>query len=336
MNEAGGGTIEGSKKRKSATGWRRLPALVGLGLALVLVLRLGPAQIAGELLSVGPGFLLMPAAYGVGQMVRAFGLSVLLAPGQRPGAAASIASRFAASSLNDLLPLFGVGGDASRLLWFPARLRPAVLPALVLDRILLIVSDGIFVVAVTIAALASAALPRRLELDAAVAIAAMLAVGSGLLWIARRRGLAVPALKLLALGGFRSVSGKLGQAREVDAAVRETLSQRPNRTVANLLIQLASRLLLAAETWLGLALLHVEVSALGALIIAAVPMAVSVTFTFVPSQVGAQEGAMALVFAALHLHPSTGIALSLLFRIRLIIVLPLGFLFLSRAPRHGA
>jgi hypothetical protein len=88
------------------------------------------------------------------------------------------------------------------------------------------------------------------------------------------------------------------------------------------------------ETWVGLALLHVEVDVLSALIIAAVPMAVSVAFFFVPSQLGAQEASLALAFALLHLDPALGLALSMLQRMRQLVFAPLGVFLLATAPRR--
>jgi hypothetical protein len=307
---------------------------LGLGLLVFLVFRLGASRIAEALISVGPGFALVLAIYGAGLSLSAFGLSALLDPADRPSPASSLASRFAATSLNDLLPVFGVGGEASRALWFSPSRRFAVVHALILDRVLLVVADALFVAAVALAVLLGLTIPARLMWQAAATLAAMLGLGAALIWFTLRHGVAVPAAKLLALGKIRGAGKWLDQAREVDASVREVWQQHPRRAMHDLLIQLGSRLLLCLETWVGLALLHVEVDVLSALIIAAVPMAVSVAFFFVPSQLGAQEASLALAFALLHLDPALGLALSMLQRMRQLVFAPLGIFLLATAPRR--
>lgn len=332
--EPAGGAIEARVGRRWASPWRLALVPLGLGLLLFLVFRLGASRIAEALISVGPGFALVLAIYGAGLSLSAFGLPALLDPADRPSLAASLASRFAATSLNDLLPVLGVGGEASRALWFSPKRRFAVVHALILDRILLIVSDALFVAAVALAALVGLTVPARLMWHAAATFAAMLGLGAALIWFTLRHGVAVPAAKLLALGKMRGAGKWLEQARGIDASVREVWQQHPRRAMHNLLIQLGSRLLLCLETWVGLALLHVELDVLSALIIAAVPMAVSVAFFFVPSQLGAQEASLALAFALLHLDPALGLALSMLQRMRQLVFAPLGVFLLTTAPRR--
>jgi hypothetical protein len=277
----------------------------------------------------------MPLVYGASLGLRAFALNSLLDPEIRPSAFGTVANRFAATAINDSIPILGVGGEPTRLLWFPPGKRAAVVPALILDRLLLVVSDAIFILAVAVTALLKLALPKKLEEDAFIVIAAALLIGGALVWVSACRGLATPFIKVLSYTKIHAFASRLDQAREVDAAIRSYWSRHQRRMAINLVIQMAARLMVAGEVWVGLALLKVNAGILGALIIATVPMATSVLFPFIPNQLGVEEGAQVLVFAALHLNPGTGLSLTILQRLRQLIIVPTGYLLLSRAPRHG-
>jgi hypothetical protein len=68
------------------------------------------------------------------------------------------------------------------------------------------------------------------------------------------------------------------------------------------------------------------------LIFIAIPVALSVVGTFVPGQIGLQEGASALVAAALGIGPATGIALVFLQRLRQLVFVPLAGLLIALVP----
>ncbi|MGI5864987.1 MAG: lysylphosphatidylglycerol synthase domain-containing protein [Myxococcales bacterium] len=315
--------------------WRFLSLMAGVALLAWLIYDFGPKRLAAQMVKVGPAFFLMPAIFVVGMGVRAFGWWALLRHDDRPGFGATIYSRFAATSLNDVLPLMGVGGEPSRLLWLPPERRRAGTPVLILDRVLLIVADAIFVLVAATSAILGLALPSSLESETGLVIGAAIAIALALVLVTFKKGLAGPVMRLVASLGIKSAESRIARAEEMDATVRTVWREQPKRVLAALGFQLASRVLISAEVWIGLALLGVHEGALAALAISAVPVAVSVVFAFIPSQLGVQDAAMALVFVGLGLDPATGVALTLLQRVRQVIVLPVGFFLLSRAPRFG-
>ncbi|HCF61387.1 MAG TPA: hypothetical protein DFS52_25745 [Myxococcales bacterium] len=313
--------------------WRSLSLMAGMALLAWLIYDFGPKRLALEMVKVGPGFFLLPAIFVLGMGVRAFGWWALLHRDDRPGFGATVSSRLAATSLNDVLPLMGVGGEPSRLLWLPPSRRRAGTPVLILDRVLLIVADALFVLVAAASAILGLALPRSLESETGLVIGAAVALALALVLVTFKKGLAGPVMRLVASLGIKSAESKIARAEEMDATVRTVWRKQPKRVLAALGFQLASRVLISAEVWIGLALLGVHEGALAALAICAVPVAVSVVFAFIPSQLGVQDAAMALVFIGLGLDPATGVALTLLQRLRQIIILPVGFVLLSRAPR---
>ena len=324
--------------------WRWLSLGLGAALLAWLIIDFGPRKLARELFAVGPGFLFLPIVYGLGSAWRAFGWRSLLDPVARPSARATLESRFAASVLNETLPLMGVGGEPVRLLWLPRLSRRAGMSALILDRVLVIVADALYLFVVATVAFAGLAMPEALFRNAALALALAVAdrvwmldqavysvISPGLILVTFKRGLAVPVVRLVGLFGLRSAE-RLDKAREVDATVRSLWKRHPTRVLGALGIQVSARLIMSLEIWIGLFLLGARAGALDALIISAVPLAVSVAFAFVPSQLGVAAAAGALVFTALGLDPSLGVALSLLQNLRQLVLAPIGFVCLARAP----
>ena len=104
------------------------------------------------------------------------------------------------------------------------------------------------------------------------------------------------------------------------------------RIAGGFALHLCARLLLAAEIFAGLHILGAHVGPMETLIFIAIPIGLSVIGTFVPGQIGLQEGASALVAAALGIGPATGIALVFLQRLRQLVFVPLAGLLIALVP----
>src|SRR6187549_515086 len=104
--------------------------VVGLAAVVVGVKWTGVAAIHKALSQVGVNIAWMFVAYAAG---------------------ATLASRFAASGVNALLPFFGLG-EASRLLWLPRGERSPGLAALVVDRLLFLAAGTPILVVAALAA----------------------------------------------------------------------------------------------------------------------------------------------------------------------------------------
>src|SRR6185503_13351615 len=110
------------------------------------------------------------------------------------------------------------------------------------------------------------------------------------------------------------------------------LTGRRGPIAGGLALHVCARLLLAAEIYAGLQILGAHVGPLATIIFIAIPVALSVIGTFVPGQIGLQEGASALVAAALGIGPATGIALVFLQRLRQLVFVPLAGLLIALVP----
>jgi hypothetical protein len=286
-------------------------------LVLVLVRRVGPQTVLGAFTAVGPRLLWLVAAYSAGTALTALPWQFLLPHGLRPSLAATLASRFAASGLNAILPFSGAG-EVSRLLWLPASARPEGAAAMLLDRLAFGLSSVAMLCAGALAIWRRPGVPQQLTLavaGAAVVLLTLLALVS--LLVARGRGLGVFAR-------FAPISV------DIQDALRALLTKRLHFAAA-LAIHLVGRVLAALELYVALRALGQHVGPSEVAVFAAVPLALALVGAIIPGQIGLQEGAQAAVAAVLGLGAPVGLTVVLLQRARQLLFVPLtGALFALR------
>lgn len=319
---------------------RFLVGAVGVGLVAYLVARLGPAAIGAHLASAGWGFAWLVLAYAAGTAVTALPWHWLLPAPARPRLRDTVASRFAASGANAVLPLFAVGGEPSRLLWLPAERRGVGLAGIVVDRLLFAVASVLFLLAGTITVVQIAVLPRSyLVATAALALGA-LAIAAGAAWLAANRSLAARIHRLVQRFRDAPVAELTESAlgSEVDARLEDLLKRRRPRLGASVFVHLVGRALLGVEVYAGFVVIGAGVTPAEGLVLASVPVALAIAGSWIPSQIGVQEGGLAVVSALLGIDPAAGIAVVVLQRIRQAgtVAIGWGLIYRRAGRRDGA
>ena len=201
--------------------------------------------------------------------------------------------------------------------------------AIVVDRLIYLVAGALFLFAAAGSARSLGSLPPQLISGAVVVALAILAVSGGVALIAARGQLGRAWNRLLATFAPR-------RARAPGAwepSLREMLVGPRRTLLAGLSIHLVSRLLFALEIYAGLRLLGLPSGWRVTAIFAAVPIALSVAGTFIPGQLGLQEGVQALVAAALGFGPAAGLTLVLLQRVRQLLFVPLSGVLIAMVTR---
>lgn len=319
--------------------------VLGLAVVVVGVKWTGLDAIRAALSRVGVNIAWMFAAYAAGTVVAAFPWRRLFPRQERPSWGATITSRFAASGLNALVPFFGLG-ETARLLWLPRGDRSPGLAALVVDRLLFLAAGAPILIGAALAATRIPAVPKSYELvalvSAAVILAAVAGVAAGaahgrlagkLRWALLVFGVApIGAGAARGNGAAAGNNGAASNAERIDSGLRGIITGPRARIAAGFALHLVARLLLAAEIFAGLHILGAHVGPLETLIFIGIPIGLSVIGTFVPGQIGLQEGASALVAAALGIGPATGIALVFLQRLRQLVFVPLAGLLIALVP----
>ncbi len=306
--------------------------VLGLAVVIVGVKWTGVGAIRAALSRVGVNIAWMFAAYAAGTAIAAFPWRELFPVPARPSLGATLASRFAASGLNALVPFFGLG-EAARLLWVPRGERSPGLAALVVDRLLFLAAGAPILLAAALAATRVPSVPRSYEISVLIS-AAIILVAVAVVTVGATHGRLVGKLRwALLLFGMPPIGGSQnGGTDPIDRGLRGLLLGPRARIAGGFALHLCARMLLAAEIYAGLRILGADVGPLETLIFIAIPVGLSVIGTFVPGQIGLQEGASALVAAALGIGPATGIALVFLQRLRQLVFVPLAGLLLALVP----
>ena len=306
--------------------------IVGLACVVVGVKWTGIGAIRAALSQVGGNIAWMFVAYTAGTAVAAVPWRELLPLWLRPSWGATLTSRFAASGVNALLPFFGLG-EAARMLWLPRGQRTPGLAALVIDRLLFLAAGTPILVLAALVATRVPGVPRSYEIAALIS-AGVISIAVAAVAVGAARGRLVGKLRwALVMFGVPPTNGSNGDdVNPVDRELHALLTGPRAPIVRGFLLHTVARLLLALEIYAGLRILGAQVGPAGTLIFIAIPVGLSIIGTFVPGQIGLQEGACALVAAALGIGPATGIALVFLQRLRQLVFVPLAGLLIAVVP----
>lgn len=311
-------------------------AFLGAGVALFLLAlgRAGLPAIGAELRQIGPrvAWLLLP--YLAGTAISAWPWALLLAPRVRPRPLGVMAGRFVASSANAVLPFFGLAGEPLRLLWLEPGAKAEGVAAVVVDRALYNVSNGLLLLGGAALAFSGTRLPAVLPVGAAAAALGTLLVTALGLWVAVRAGIGRRLQAVLSrMLGSEYADRTFG--RTVDATVLVMLRSGGLRLALGTLTHVLGRSVILLEVYLALEFLELPCTMADATALAVVPIGLSLVFSSIPSQLGVQEGSQALVAAALGMSPSVGVTLVLLQRFRQLVFAALAPLLLHLARSRG-
>jgi putative membrane protein len=286
--------------------------------------------IAGMLLEARFAILPVLAAHLFVTFAAAEGWRVLLAPGVRPSAWIGFRLRLIKEGVNALLPVAQVGGDVVRAQLAVGRrlaLRTAVATGLV-DVFVSLACLALFIIAGLAAAASVMPDPRIDRLAQQLSLAA--AVVTLTLVAAERLGV----LKLLDRAAAGS-EGALGRLSGVGAEA-SALSRRPV-LLASLGWHLVSWSLGVVETRAALWALGIETSWANAFVLESLAQGARALGFAVPGALGIQEGGYLLICSAIGIEPDKAVALSLIRRLRELILgaVGLGLWRLGREPQPG-
>lgn len=293
-------------------------ALGALGLLAVVIHHLGPRAIATQLLAVGPGFAWILVLHGVAIAIAALPWHVLLPRAARPTIAQSVASRFVAAGANAVTPVVAFAGDLVRLFWLPRKAdRPHGVAAIVVDRLTYGAANVILVLAGALALIHLAELPpqyMRMTLTGVAILVVLVGLG------------AVLASRFRIVGRVHHLISRLRRKErdhqfgdDVDASVEDMLRRKPGALALAFALNVLFRVATSAQIVVAFHLLGVDLAWDQALVFCALPIVMAVAGFLVPSQIGVQEGAQALLAAHLGIAPTTAVAVVLLLRIRTLV-----------------
>ncbi len=288
-------------------------ALGGTILLLALVLRSSPAAIV-SIISGGALPLAAAAVYRVVPLsLYAVSWRLLIAPPNRPRWSTLLRLRWIGESVNALLPVAQVGGDAARarLLATQGAPGPVAAASMVADLGMGAASQVVFTAIGAIAFSVHGSLAGLSR--GIVVVCVVLAAGAGALVVVARVGVGRILRRLSMLRALHA------HAESVDRALADILARRADLSLA-FALHLLGWFAQVFETWLILRLIGAAVSVAGALAIESLALAARSAVFVVPGGVGVQEGALMLLAAPFGIDAPMALSLGLIKRMREVLV----------------
>lgn len=303
-----------------------LPALfLGLALAVGVVAWQGVGDVAKALNQAGFGLLWLVPSFLFPLFLSALAWAVLFPPGSRPALRQLGIASWIAVSINWLLPVAQIGGEVVRAAWLARRAEPAAVMAAttIVDKLLQAAAQAL-VALIGIALLLPLASGNDLVPGLLVFAALLLALVPLFLY-AQKKGVLL-RFAASAEGVFlrRAARASTLTARltGLDSALAETCAA-PRRLLLYTLLRLLSRLVIAVEVWLALALMGHPIGVLEAVMLECLVQSLRSAAFAVPGAYGVQEGGFILLGALIGLPAEVALSVSLAKRLReLLIGLP--------------
>lgn len=313
---------------------RRLHAaflVVGLGLLILLFSELDADAVADRLLEVGWLFAPAFAAYVLGLALTTMAWSETLEDGQ-VGFGSLFAYLWAGHAVNQVTPTATFGEVLKGSLLAGKVDSEEMVASLVIHNFLTFAVTSLFTMTGPLVALVVLDLPAGVLWGLAGA-ASVIGLALLIFYLLVRRGLAGRVAALLNWLPFVKLADPEkfeARAAEIDRRVRSFRKREPGSFLRAILYLLSVRLLQVLELWCYLLALLPDRSAAWLLVLALVSQTamrlVAWATSFVPFQIGTQEGGQTLFYELLGLNPLTGFALALLRRIRRVLGISIGWI----------
>ncbi|WP_454716852.1 flippase-like domain-containing protein [Caulobacter segnis] len=300
-------TVEAAKKPSALRGWL---LTIGVGLLAVMLATHGAGAVRELVAQVGWQVVIVILAHLPVTFLATISWEVLLPPDRRPPLSFLFRVRFIKEAVNALLPVAQVGGDVVRAK-LSARngltLAEATASCIV-DVLAGTVGLVMFVLTSLIVAMVTLHDPRLAQ--AGLALVGIIVAIVAAAYVAHRAGVG------RRLGQFSqrwtALAGRVGELGE---AFRVIGRQR-NNLFASWAWHLAAWIAGAFETYVSMWALGLNPTLLQALIVEGLAQTAKVVGFAIPGALGVQEGGYLLLGGALGLTPDQALALSLLRRLR--------------------
>lgn len=315
---------------------RIIGACIAVAILAVLVARIGVRAILDQLAAVGPGFFWIVLMHVVAIAVVAIPWTLLLPAAARPSLPYAVASRFASTGANAVLPLFGFAGDLVRLWWLRRADHAAGVAGLVVDRLVYGAGNALLLGAAIVAVVNTAALPASYLTAAIVGACALLVMFAVGILIAPRLKLGGRIHRLILRLRRKVEDSELGDA--IDHHIETILRERRAAMALGCLLHMVGKVIIGLEVYVAFALLDVWLTWDLVILFTVLPVILSITGVLVPSQLGVQEGAFAIVAASYGIDPAIAVAVVLVMRVRQLVcaALVVVMLILHKPPARRA
>jgi hypothetical protein len=319
--------------------------LVGLTLFVYLVLTLGPEQIVSTLARIGWGFVWVAAMYAGFEVARTSALALCLVGRERPSFWDLLRVRISGETI-ELVTLVGPFVAEPAKAWLlKQRGLPTVeaFAAVIAEYLIYTFTSAAMSIAGLVYMVAHYHLGPAARMAAAISIFLMavflLVSAIAIVFRIYLIGAVIQGVARLPVVRRRFRPDMAGVRRMEDLLLL-VLRERPVRFLGIVGVELVAQALRVFEVYLILKAMALSVPLVYPFLIEAAIKFIRQAFFFIPSQIGAAEGTYAVIFEALGLAGAGGFTLSLVRRLRTLLVAGVGIACLSwlgsdRPPIRG-
>ena len=315
-----------SRRRVNVTGV--LTAAGGLVLLIVVVMRVGAAEIIADVRQVGWGLVAIVAIGGLRFLLRAIAWRLCLEPPHTMSIRDAFAAVICGDAIGNLTPLGPLVGEPAKAAFVRGRvaLAPAV-TALAIENVLYTLSAAAMIAAGMVALLFRFQLPVAYARAGELAVVATLALFVAALWLLWRQ----PALISRALPLAPPLMKHADRVRQLESQIYTFASRHPRLLAPLAMAELGFHALGVAEVYLTLWLLNVpSTSLLTAFLFETANRLITVVFKFIPLRLGVDETGTAWFAQMIGLPARTGLSLGIIRKARVLFWAAAGGVLLVR------
>ena len=313
-------------RKLNATGI--LTAIAGLALLAWVVSRVGAAEIAADLAQVGWGLIGIIAIGGGRFLLRAAAWRLCIDPPHRLRLIDAFAAAVCGDALGNLTPLGPLVGEPAKAAFVRRRVPlSAAATALAIENVLYALSAAAMIAAGMVALVFFFSVPRPVQHISEAAVAGTLAFFGFALWLLWRQ----PALLSRALRATPRLERHATRVRAIEEQMYSFASRNGPRLPAIVTAEVGFHALGVAEVYLTLRLLgYAQPPLLTCFILETANRLIQVVFKIVPLRLGVDEAATAWFTRILGLGPTTGVAIAIVRKVRMLFWTGVGGVLLIR------
>ncbi|MCC7411689.1 MAG: flippase-like domain-containing protein [Gammaproteobacteria bacterium] len=222
-------------------------------------------------------------------------------------------------AVNNLTPLVPLGGEPIKALLLNRRYGIGygdAASSLILAQALILMGHALFVTTCLVLVMQRDDVPAGWRTAAAATLVTIAVLGTASYLVPRLRLLSQATHRLTPRRWRHQVDTLVGALARIEGQIETFFARTHGRFCVAMLLAAGAWFVEALEVWIILMLLQLPASAADAVIIAGLVSVARAASFFIPSAVGAQEGAYFVVTAAVLGTPEPGLAVAVLRRVR--------------------
>lgn len=314
--------------------------ILGLGLLVYVINRVGVEPIFDALKQIGFGVFIIIGANGLRHVLRTVSMSIAVDPEHRKFSFSHVfAARLGGEAVAFLTFTGPLLGEATKAALLRRRVPLAHgVPALVVDNMLYNLSVGAFILSGAVVMLAVYSLPTAVSV-VLICIASLSALFILAVVLAARRRIMLLSWTIdrLSQRGLNFLTSKREHVYNLETNVYNFYTLRKKSFFTMLSLNFLAHAASVAEVYIALRLLGYEPQMTSAYIIESLTKVINFAFSFVPGTVGVYEGGTEIILQTLGYVAATGVALAIVRKAAILFWTVIGLLILVwRTVPHGA